>query len=230
MFPKQGFGMLIERCCNHTFMVDVIRDGDVIVDAGAHNGEFSDALAEKTGAKIFGIEANGELAERLKSCEQITYFNFALAGESGTVRFFHDEPDSGGIVFQNESAESMEIPAVRLEDFCSENDIGEIALLKLDIEGAELDVLDRVSDEMLSRIGQITVEFHDFRNQDDIPRIKKIFRRLEDAGFHGIRFSFHTWGDCLFINKKLVNLSLLDRMNLWLLGKWVPGVKRKLGG
>ena len=70
-----------------------------------------------------------------------------------------------------------------LEAFCAEHSIDRIDLVKMDIEGAELDVFDTISSLLLQRIVQMTVDFHDFLQPADIPRIEAVIRRLRREGF-----------------------------------------------
>ena len=76
-------------------------------------------------------------------------------------------------------------------------------LLKVDIEGAEWDLFDSLSDEDFAKIGQITVEFHDFVFPSMRERSEKIIKRLKDMGFSFISKEKHwhhgtPYGDCLF--------------------------------
>ena len=66
---------------------------------------------------------------------------------------------------------------VALEKFCQEREIKAIDLLKVDIEGAELELFENFSIEFLEKIRQVTIEFHDHLNIGDIPRIKSIIKK-----------------------------------------------------
>ena len=56
-----------------------------------------------------------------------------------------------------------------------------IDFLKIDCEGAELDVIDGISEENLAKISKIALEFHPrYLTEEDS---QKILQRLTDAGF-----------------------------------------------
>lgn len=218
--------MKIERVCQHTVLPELIESEGIVIDAGAHRGEFSQRIHASTGARVYGLEANPDLMGNLRDSEGVEFIGMALAGESGRLTFHKQEPEKGSLVFQGESRESVTVRAMTLEAFCAENKIESVALLKLDIEGAEIDVLKNTPDRLLSRIGQITVEFHDFLDSEQVPEIQKIFVRLKNLGFYGIRLSVHTWGDCLFINRQLHPFGMMERLNLHVTGKYLPGFSR----
>jgi Methyltransferase FkbM domain len=67
---------------------------------------------------------------------------------------------------------------ITLDDFCGQQLVGKYDgdfLLQMDIEGAELDVLATISDELLSRFRIIVIEFHD---------LDAIFDRFAFNQFH----------------------------------------------
>lgn len=74
-------------------------------------------------------------------------------------------------------------------------------LLKLDIEGAEIDLFYACSDEELQSVMQITVEFHDFLYPELQSPVTQIRRRMRDIGFWVLPFSLDNT-NVLFVNKK----------------------------
>jgi FkbM family methyltransferase len=55
-----------------------------------------------------------------------------------------------------------------------------LALLKLDVEGAELEILEGASDATLARVARVVLEYHDFIRAGCCARVKQ---RLARAGF-----------------------------------------------
>jgi hypothetical protein len=97
---------------------------------------------------------------------------------------------------------------------------------RLDIEGAELAVLERVGVRTLERIKQITVEFHAFLNPEQRPRAEMITPRLERLGFAKLDFSNDAFTDVLFVNRSLIPLSRVQRYELLLRYKYARGAMR----
>jgi FkbM family methyltransferase len=52
------------------------------------------------------------------------------------------------------------VNALTLEMFLRQNAISRVDLLKMDIEGSEIDVFEGATDEDLQRVDQFTIEFH----------------------------------------------------------------------
>ncbi len=94
-----------------------------------------------------------------------------------------------------------------LDKFLAKFSLGHIDLIKIDIEGAETDMLTSASNELLSKLGQITIEFHDFPYLDLEEKTKYIISRLESIGFYRIDFSRNRT-DILFVNRNKVKVSL----------------------
>ena len=80
-------------------------------------------------------------------------------------------------------------------------------MLKVDIEGAEIDMFNSTDDKVLKKINQITVEFHDFKKKDDKPVVRLINKRLASLGFIPVAYSkpSHEYYDMFFVNKDLLN-------------------------
>ena len=93
-------------------------------------------------------------------------------------------------------------------------------LLKLDIEGAELDVFEGAAADELRRFRQITVEFHDFVWPEQAVRVGRAMALMEAAGFRRINFSRDNT-DVLFVRRDLL---------AWPAWLWLRFVVRNLRG
>src|SRR6185295_9298717 len=104
-------------------------------------------------------------------------------------------------------------------------------LLKLDVEGAELAVLAATGDEALRRLGQITVEIHDFvpgfRDPHAISALKE---RLRHLGFTTVVLSWpaSNHSDTLFLARHRLRLTLGQRFHLFLLRHLTLRLRRAL--
>jgi hypothetical protein len=97
------------------------------------------------------------------------------------------------------------------------------ALVKVDIEGAEIQTFMGASETTLRRCQQISVEFHDFAlpeiSTDDVERVK---HRLHGLGFCSIAFSRKNT-DVLFVDKRAGLVTQLEM-------EWLRHVVRNLRG
>jgi FkbM family methyltransferase len=124
--------------------------------------------------------------------ERVRFLNFAICGADEPVMLQvsgyitsstitrGDIPDPQGTVV---------VPGKTLATFFSEQGIDRVDLMKIDIEGAEVGVFESTSDEVLRRIRQMSIEFHDEHGFMTRQQFEQIRTRLLDLGFCGIKFS-----------------------------------------
>ena len=153
----------------------------VVVDAGAHVGLFT--LRASTYAKyVVALEphpANYALLEINLSLNErtgVAAFPKALwcSSTGASLADGHHSADSSLVKV---GRGSRPVQTITLDDLSRA--IGMIDLLKLDIEGAEFEVLQTCADETLQRIGAVVGELH-ASEEDKIHRLRS---RLESAGF-----------------------------------------------
>ncbi len=144
-----------------------------ILDIGAHIGAFAIfASAKAPKGRIFAYEPNPESFELLKDnikhnkCSNIKIFNTAVTEKKGSMEFFIDKNSVLGSVY-NKNGRKVVIPTVSLSDILLENRLPAVDLLKMDVEGAEYQILFHTSKETLSQIKRIEMEVHEFSESKD---------------------------------------------------------------
>ena len=100
---------------------------------------------------------------------------FALWSGATTLAFASDGAD-GGRLAEGLDPAMAEVRTVRLRDYLGEP----VDLLKLDIEGAEIEVLQDCADH-LGAVERIYVEYHSFADRPQ--QLHALLRLLADAGF-----------------------------------------------
>ena len=139
---------------------DLIKPGDTVIDIGANLGYYSIIAADLVTAKgrVVAIEPNPQVCALLANslavngyAQRAEVLNFALSfsGSSGRLPFFvpHGEPKNGRFVGEHEDPEFM-----RQHGQLSEVEVGQLSadkfervdFIKIDVEGAELAVLDHL--------------------------------------------------------------------------------------
>ncbi len=122
---------------------------------------------------------------------QISLIDKALWTEPGTVKFFAprnpahvshsivDIQSTGG-----DGTVQLEVPSVTLQDICREHEISQIELLKMDIEGAEMKVIEAFLGQGI-RPRQLLVEFERlvFPSAESTAAVKRMDAKLRDAGY-----------------------------------------------
>lgn len=153
-----------------TGMPLAVPDGAAIVDIGANIGAFSVFAASRfKDSRVVAFEPDPinfkVLAQNaaLVPGGRITPVEAAIAGAAGTLAFHRGAAEgvstSGSLV--RTTGERVEVKAETLEAALDAAGITNCALLKMDCEGAEFDILYGASDALLSRIRQMVMEIHD---------------------------------------------------------------------
>jgi len=154
--------------------------------------------------------------QKIESHELLQKYNFAITCSNGSVDFYiSDIPVSSSLAYQPKSiSEKITVLGKRLDDFISELGFYTIDVLKMDIEGIEIEVLRSCSDDLLKSIGQITTEFHDHLGCVSKSDIKAQIKRLEGLGFLHYSGYLDCYYDTLLINQSLCPISTFEY--LWL--------------
>jgi len=130
-----------------------VQRGDTVVDVGAHFGAYSVRLAELVGrsGKVIAFEPLQGCVECLESLRpsypQIEVLQVALGAGSKAAKTFHipflfgfvPEPALASLVEPQQRHQSITVPCGTLDDLL--NGADRISFIKLDVEGAEFEVL-----------------------------------------------------------------------------------------
>lgn len=220
--------MELIRVMGHSFVGDFLGVSPLVVDCGANHGVFSSYMSKQHSATVYGFEPDPRLFPKLPEVENAKFFNMAVSGSGADLLLnLGEEKCSSAYFSEGIGQECVTVTSTKVDDFCDDHGLKKIDLLKLDIEGAEIEVLEELPVEYLATIGQITVEFHDFLNKAEVPRIQRIIRRLKACNFYFISLSHHDYSDCLFINTEIYPMRLDSKIKL-LFKKYYFGVKRIL--
>jgi FkbM family methyltransferase len=159
-----------------------------IVDCGANIG--TAILFFKTlypGAEIVAFEPDPAAFEALdanirdNALRDVTIHRAAVGGGDAHAVLYVGASGTGqaSLVAPLEPARPVTVDVVRLSRYIDRP----VDLLKIDVEGAEMDVLtDLVETGTLSVVRQMVIEYHHHMTPAD-DRMSAVFRLLEDAGF-----------------------------------------------
>jgi FkbM family methyltransferase len=134
-----------------------------IVDLGAHIGLATlRLLAAHPGARVVAVEADPVLASRLRtnvSGLPVTVVHAAVSAHEGERAFFRADRSSWTNSLEQvlPSQERITVPSITLAGLLEELELEQVDLLKIDIEGAEWEVL---RDGIPDSVGSIVGEFH----------------------------------------------------------------------
>lgn len=145
----------------------------LIIDVGAHNGSCLAIPSAKDSTNlVYAIEPIPALADSIRShhLPNLFVFNLAIGEQEGSATFYLNFDDQTSSLLeadpqadwsayekQLERVESISVEVKRLDSFLSENSITEVDLLKVDAQGADLQVLKSAGD-LIHNIKRIQVE------------------------------------------------------------------------
>ncbi|MBU2101092.1 FkbM family methyltransferase [Candidatus Micrarchaeota archaeon] len=194
--------IFVEIVLGNEYFTDQIKlnKTSVVFDIGAQIGIFSVFIAGKA-RKIFSFEPvpeNFELLEeniKLNGLEEkVKTFNLAVSSKKGKEKIFLNSNNSGGhSIFGKGSF--IEVNSVDLKEIFEENRIEECDLLKIDVEGAEYNILYALPEKFFQRIKQIVMECHEID--------------LKQKNFHSMIVFLESKGFKVKYRKSLYNFPVL---------------------
>ncbi len=180
--------------------------GDLAVDLGANQGLFTQKLAA-TGADVVAFEPDPHafeaLTARMAGQAQVDCRNAAAAAQAGVMTLyrtahFDRNPDrhstSSSLLAENrnvDKANGFDVEVVDFVDFLVSLD-RDVALIKVDIEGAEVDLMEALLDHpVASRVGHIFVETHERANPSLAVRTSALKARTAGQGQPAVNWDWH---------------------------------------
>lgn len=170
---------------------------------------FDQCLIEKHQCKIFGFDPTPKSIEWIRSHDialsgNFKFFAYGVSIRSGIVDFFlpkNRNHVSGSSIHQNnvDDNQRIEVEMKTVSDIARTLGHKKIDVVKMDIEGAEYEVIDGLLDSGIP-IRQLAIEFHDRFFPDGRLRTIKAIERLKRSGFElfGVSDSLE---ELSFINK-----------------------------
>jgi FkbM family methyltransferase len=173
---------------------DCIRPGDTVWDVGANIGFYTRKFAERAGAdgRVIAIEASPVTAEKLRAqvagLANVEIVNKGLGARPARFGMIQDESyeaHSSRLVDEGDSAQSFVVELVT-GDSLLETGQGPPQVIKIDVEGHELDVLRGMEKVLAAReLRSVCMEIHfeQLRDRGIGSAPREIERRLRAGGF-----------------------------------------------
>ncbi len=161
-----------------------------VLDLGGFRGEWAHQIHSRYGCKVHVFEpvtsfAKG-IVDRFDGNTAIEVHSCGLGGITRSECIFLSA-DASSIVQKQGAAESIRI--VDVVEWFEQHRIERVDLMKVNIEGAEYELLERMLDAGLERlINNIQVQFHNF-TPNAVSRMKAILDRLQES--HQPTYQYH---------------------------------------
>ncbi len=178
VYEKYSYG---KECC--------IGEGDIVFDCGANIGIFSRYAKYKGASKIYSFEPEKNNYKCLvQNVGEDNSYNTALSNESGSADLhLHSCSDEHSLIDNNINKTflylNQKIKVITLNDFIKIKNVGRIDFLKISVEGAEMNLFEGISDEILGRIRKISIEYHHAIYDFDEKIREEFILRLNGLGF-----------------------------------------------
>lgn len=175
-----------------TAITAMLKPGDLVMDCGANMGVVT-ALLAATGADVIAFEpdpfAFGALAQKFADVANVTLVNAAVGVGSGTIRLmradnFSENPEGASVKStildggrRIDSGNSVEVTLLDFPNLVREKitERGEISFIKMDIEGAELAILEMMDrDGLFTHVRALVAETHERKFKDLRDRYKAL--------------------------------------------------------
>lgn len=189
---------------NYIF-VNKLGTSSTIVDVGcADDPDFSEFMIDTFGCKSFGVDptrkhfaALAKVAARYQG--KFSHLPYAVANQSGTLTFYESKVNASGSLKQdhtnvkNDEVVAYDVKAVSLPEL--KVLVGsKIDLLKLDLEGAEYELLQNLQPSDLVDVEQLFVEFHHHCiDSYDIHDTERLVKQIEKLGFKSFTMDRHNY-------------------------------------
>lgn len=168
----------------------------VVLDLGGYEGQWASDIFAMYLCKVYIFEPIKNFAinieKRFAKNDKLKVFNFGLGGKTRKEKLFFKE--DGTSIFGTGS-ETEDISVVDIVEFIEKHNLKKIDLIKLNIEGMEYEVLERLIDaNLIKNITDIQIQFHNVA-PDSETRMRAIQRRLAETHkpTYQYEFVFENW-------------------------------------
>ena len=199
VFRLLGMEVTKVKRCKHDNEWIMEQDYDVLLDVGASIGKFSiDFLKINPDLIVYAFEPIPEsyaiLKNTLKAFKNIHYFNTAVGNEDGNIGFnLSSHHTSSSVLKMSEThktafpeSSGVNITQVKISKLDSLIDVSELkekrALLKIDVQGYEFEVLNGAT-EVLKEVDILITELSFIELYKGQKLFDEVYRKLFGSGF-----------------------------------------------
>ena len=136
----------------------------VVFDCGGYKGDWTQLIDDLYGSTIYIFEPVGEfylhIRDRFINRNNIKIFNYGLHSETASMEIARQE-NASSMFIDSKLKEHIELMDV--VSFVNTHKINKIDLMKINIEGGEFDLLDRIIESgLIHNIQSLQIQFHQF--------------------------------------------------------------------
>lgn len=160
-----------------------LNENSLVLDIGGFHGDFSAEIYARYSCNIKIFEPVPHSAERIRKRfernSKIEVFEIGLGGHTSTESMSVNQFSSS--VYRNVGKDTITIKIEDIVDWLESNKIEKVSLMKINIEGGEYELLDRLIDSKYIRnTNELQIQFHDFF-PDAKEKMNKIQAKLAET-------------------------------------------------
>jgi FkbM family methyltransferase len=198
-----------------------------VFEIGANYAQDAEYLRKRFGLKesdIYIFEPHSEIIKAVRDLYNFNSYDVAISNHNGRAVFHaidienNEYKNSGisslkkGLTTNSRNFTDIEVEVVRMDSFIRENKIKSIDFLKLDVEGANYEVLEGFGDE-LSRVKAIQVEGEYRQYWEGQKLYWDIEQLLKQSDFELVYFTLSDDGvqsDSFWVQKRFISRTVND--------------------
>jgi len=183
---------------------------DIVIDVGANEGYYvlktkeiapsSKIIAVEPNPTAFGILKKNVEANKLKN---IILLSKAITSRNGRIKFeiVKGRSEVGAVNVYKKfrkrgRLKKITVNSITLEKLCKKYKIDKIDILKIDVEGSEVDIL-KSSKSILSKVDKAIIEYHNAQKTKE-----KVIKLMNNNNFKLVKIDDQKfYGDLYFIRK-----------------------------
>jgi FkbM family methyltransferase len=172
-----------------------IDSNSIVIDAGAYTGEWAQEILDRYNPTIHAFEPDPrnykQLQKKADTDSRLISYEFGLGDKNETVRM---TLEFLGSTIYSDSSDRREAPSteVKIEDIADtwkSQGFGHVDLMKINIEGAEFPLLERMIEVgLLKNVGCFMIQFHEW-HPGAYRRRRKIRKALSET--HELDWDYH---------------------------------------
>lgn len=160
-----------------------LKPNSVIFDVGGYEGNFTDRLLHKNPKSFFYIfepiyKFYKSIKNKFENVDKVLVFPFGLSDEDKTIplELNFDRTSHNGVLDLHSQYELSNLKSI--SNFIIEKKIEQIDLLKLNVEGAEYEILDNlISANLMVKVKTLLIQFH-LNQSIDYSKYKNIKNKI----------------------------------------------------
>ena len=188
---------------DHGWVVDCSRlnSESIVYSVGVgSNIDFDLALIEEIGLDVYAFDPTPRSIEWVKKQslpEKFKFLPLGLGSNDGEMEFFPPSRESSTHFspvdrYSDKNVQTIKAPVKTLKSICKELNHRVVDLLKMDIEGAEYEVIDTLQQQDIA-INQILIEFHHMYKGISLKDTLQAIDKLRELNFELFNISQRTY-------------------------------------